>query len=1036
MKKQTLKGAMAFACRLRYLVLIALLQIAFTNQTFAQSLKVSGTLKDNKGNPLQGVSVSVKGSQSGTTTDIDGKFNISVPNAQSILVYSLVGYGSKEQTVGTNTSISIALSEKPSDLDDVVVIGYGQSVARKNLTASVSTVTAKQIEERQPVSLFDALQGQAAGVLVSTENGEPNATGNIQIRSASTLNGGNGPLYVIDGIISENGNFLNPADIETIEILKDIASTAIYGARGANGVIIVTTKRGKEGRPMISANFYHLFGKLAHKLRTISADELRFYRRMRGDGNAGGNVDSTNPYLNADNDYQDLLFKTAHKQVASLSIGGGQKGMSYYAGLTYTDDRSIVLNSWAKRVQSKMNLSYSPNKKLTVSHTLAFSWSNGNVIPVGNSAKQVFERNPWTSIYRPDGTLAGYVESKRNPVAQALLNKNVDNDFVTQFNTTLMYNITKDLKFTTLFNAQLDNTSNKSFTPSSLTNGGTGDALGSNSSGKRFYWETQAYFNYTKRIGQHSITALAGFSADRRKSDNYTIGLYKYLSEEINTSAAATIDLTKTSTTASANSDASLFGRLGYSYAGKYILQGTYRRDGSSRFGDVNKWGNFYSGSAAWRFTDESFMKWTKGFLRDGKFRFSYGTAGNDRISDYPSYTLVEFGQYYNGLNGATPSTTLGNNKIQWESTTTTNYGLDLTFLNGRLTFSADYYIKTTNDLLYKANLPSETALDFVNINLGSIRNKGLELALTGTPIITKNFKWDISANVTFPTGFITKLNNGTSFTSGKYIIREGGKIGDFFLWKNLGVYQWDASNAYNDKGTRLTPQLDAAGVPIANAYLLDGKTYSGTVFTKSRNGIKLQGGDTEWLDLNNDNVIDDNDKAVVANATPDYFFGITNTFNYKNFSISCLFNGQVGNDIYNSVANGQNTFSSTYSPPVWDAALYSWQKQGDVSKWPLFSRKDTRGAISNGYNSLYIEDGSFIRLSSVRFSYSLVPKVAKKIGLRSATIFAYTNNPLTWTDYSWYDPELNSSNALQQGDDNGKYPRRRELGLGVNINL
>lgn len=1017
--------------------LLLLLQCFCAMPAMAQSVTVSGTVKNAKGEALKGVSVNVKGSSTGTTTNEQGNFTIGVTNTSAVLVFSYVGYGSKEETVGKQTSFDITMTEGGNALDEVVVIGYGGSLRKRDLGGSIATVGAKQIGERQPVTLFDALQGQAAGVLVTNDNGDPAGQGTVQIRGASTINSGNGPLYVIDGIISDNANFVNPADMQSIEILKDASSVAIYGARGANGVILITTKRGKEGKPMVNVNYNHVVGKLAHKLRTTTADELRYYRKMRGDGNNGINVDSVNPYLNADNDYQDLLFRTANKDVLGVSLSGGARGVNYYGSVNYTDDRSIVINSWIKRIQSKINVSYQATPKLSVSHSLAFAWQTGNNVPIGTSARQVFERNPWTSIYKPDGNLASYVESKRNPVAFALLNKDVDNNYLIQFNTTLNYQILKDLKFTTLFNAQHENETNKSFTSSYLTSGGTGDAIGSNAFGKEFYWEYQAYLNYKKTIrDDHELTGLLGFSVDRKRTDGFLISMYRYLSEEINTSNAGIIDLTKTRTTATANSDASVFARLGYSYQGKYILQGTYRRDGSSRFGTANKWGDFFSGSIAWRFSNEKFMDWAAGFLQDGKLRYSIGKSGNDRVGDYPSYSLMEFGQqYYNGNSAASESLTLGNPDIQWETTTSANYGVDLTFLKGRLNFTADYYVKTTKDLLYDASLPKESGKSVVVVNLGTIQNTGLEFTLSGTPIVTKNFSWDLSGNISFQEGRIKKLANSTPFITEQWLIREGGKIGDFYLWKNLGVYQWNESNAYDQQGNKLTPVLDGDGKPNGSYTDGTGKNYAGTVYQKSRNGIILEGGDTEWLDLNNDGLIDDVDKVICGNAIPDYYFGVSTTIRYKNFSLNVLFNGQIGNKLYNYVRNDQNRNNSTYSPPIWDAILYSWKQQGDVSQYPLFSRKDARGGMSLGYNSLYLEDGSFIRLASTRLNYNLESKWTKRMKLMAASVFLYGSNLLTWTNYTWYDPEFSSS-GLTIGLDNGKYPKRREVGVGINVNF
>ncbi|MFL5774202.1 MAG: SusC/RagA family TonB-linked outer membrane protein, partial [Flavisolibacter sp.] len=598
------------------------------------------------------------------------------------------------------------------------------------------------------------------------------------------------------------------------------------------------------------------------------------------------------------------------------------------------------------------------------------------------------------------------------------------------------YTITRDLKFTTLFNAQLENETNKQFSPSSLTSGGTGDATGSNTFDKTVSWEVQGYFNYNKRLGgNHQVSGTAGLSADKWRDDYYTVAMNRYVTETYNTTGAGNIDLTKTRTTAAARTDASFFARLGYNYGSKYILQGTYRRDGSSRFGMRNKFGNFFSGSAAWRFTEEKFMDWTRSVLHDGKFRFSTGKTGNDAIGNYASYTVMTFGQYYNGVIGAGINSTLGNDLIQWETTYTTNYGLDLTFLKGRLTFSADYYTKITKDLLYRDELAKETGGSNVTVNIGSIRNRGLEFTLQGTPIAAKNLNWDISGNVSFQRSRIEELANHASFIAGnKWLIREGGRLGDFYLWKNLGVYQYDASNAYATDGRKLDARNVSADGKTAD-YYLEGKPYAGTIKRISRNGIILQGGDTEWLDSDNNGIIDENDKVNYGNGLPDFFFGITNTVRYKNFSLNFLFNGQFGNRIYNLVANQQNENRSTYTPPIWDAVLTSWKKQGDISVYPYFNRRDDRGSISTGYNSLYIEDGSFIRLSSVRLNYNLDQRIAKAVRMKNASVYVYGNNLLMWTNYSWYDPEF-SSKGLTIGEDNGKYPKRREVGVGVNVNF
>jgi len=1026
---------------LKALMLLVLLQI-LGSATYAQTIKVTGTVTDVKGEPLPGVSVKLKGTAVGTSTAANGKYSLMVPGSSSVLSFTFIGYVHQDQTVGAKTIINIKMAEDQSSLDEIVVTGYGQSVKKRDLTGSISSVSSKDIEERQPVTLFDALQGMAAGVLVTNDSGDPAGQGTIQIRGASTINAeGNGPLYIIDGIMSADAEFVNPTDIESIEILKDASSTAIYGARGANGVILITTKSGKDGKPLINGTYTSTYAKLAHKLRTTTADELRMYRAYRGNGN-GASVDSLNPYLNADNDFQDLLFRTGRKQVMNLSLSGGKSGNKYYGSLNYLNNDAIILNSRLKRLQAKVNVDNKLTSNLKISNNLAFAYQNGNEIPVGNTAKQVFEKNPWTSIYRPDGSLAGYVESKRNPVAYALLYQDVDNNYTAQYNMRVEYDFLKSLKFTTLFNGTLNSNSTDTFSPASLTQGGTGDATGTNFFYRKFGWEYQAFLTYNRTFGKdHVFSALGGFSADRNKTDTYNVGMFNYLSEAINTSNAGTIDLTKVRTAANAASSASFFSRANYSFKGKYLAQTSYRRDGSSKFGVNNQYGNFFSGSAAWRFSDEKFMSWSKKFLVDAKLRYSIGQTGNDAISGAAQYTLMDFGeQYYNGYSAAAESISMGNSKVQWESATMSDIGLDLTLLKGRMTFTADYYSKITANLLYNNEIPKEAGKSKSVINLGKIQNTGLEFTLGGTPVSNKNFSWNVTGNISFTKGIVKELANHVPYQAGNiFYLYEGGSIGDMYVWKNLGVYQYDVSNAYDAQGRKLTPE----GITIntekntstAAGYSLNGQPYTGTVYQKKRNGVVLQGGDTEWLDVNNDGIIDDSDIVIGGNGIPKYFFGFNNTFRYKRFSLNFLFNGQVGNSIYNAVKNGQNTNSSTYSPPTYDAILGSWQKQGDIAQYPLFTRKDDRGSIKNGYNSLYIEDGTFIRLSSVRLSYSVNPKLLTKVGVKSAQIYLFGTNLATWTNYSWYDPEF-SSKTLEIGVDNGKYPKMREAGFGINVNF
>jgi len=1020
------------------LLLFGLLHL--TLMVHAQTISVTGSVKDPKGLPVSGVSVTVKGSNQGTTTNENGVYTISVPSAASVLVITNIGFVTKEEIVGGRTRINVILATKSNDLDDVVVIGYGQTVKKRDLAGAISSVNSKQIQERQPLNLFDALQGQAAGVLIVNDGGgAPGAEGSIQVRGPSTLNGGNGPLYIVDGVINENGASINPADIESVEVLKDAASASIYGARSANGVILITTKRGKEGKPRIDLTYTNVFGKLAHKLPQSNSAEVREFRRIQStnpSGGTGGNTDSLNPSFNADNDLQDLLLgNLAQRKEAKLGVSGGAQKLSYYTSLNYLDDKSIILNSYIKRIQSRINVDFQASKKFKYSNNISFYWQRGNEIPVGRTVNVVFDRPAYSLIYYPDGTLTGYIGSKRNPVSNALYEKNILQTFQAQFNNQIVYEFYKDLRLTTLFNAKLSNGQLTYFSPRYIDDNKF-DNKGVNEMTKTFRWEWQSYLNYNKTLGDHAITGLLGVSADRQRYDEFHLETTQNVSEEIYVTISDYLTQTNTYTTATANSTASLFGRLSYSYKGRYMVNSSYRRDGSSRFGAKSKWGNFLSVSGAWRFSDEKFMDWAAGVLDDGKVRASYGQLGNDRLEDYGSYSRINFDDNYNAIGGAGLSSTFGNPYLQWESTEQQNYGADLSFLKGRLRITADYYIKTTHDLLYKRPLPAETGFGGLNVNLGTIENRGLEFSVNALPVANRNFSWNVMGSISFERGKIKQLGDHIPFIAGnKWYVEEGGRIGNFYGWRNLGVYQYDVSNAYTEDWQRLTPVDVSPDGKTAAYYTLNGEKYSGIVRSLYGGGSKLKGGDTEWKNMNGDSVIDDADRRITGNGTPNFYLGIINTFSYKQFSVTFLFNASFGAKVYNTLLYNANNPSNTGAGNP-ELVYNVWRKQGDIARYPYYPAKDDRGSLRKDGNSVYIEDGSFIRLSSVKFSYSLKPSIANRIFVKGLTIYLFGTNLITWTNYRGYDPEFSASNALTPGDDTGKYPKRREAGFGVNVNF
>jgi len=1040
---------------LRLLLMLPVLLLMFSASVYAQSaIKVTGTVVDNKSEPVIGATIKVKGTPVGTVTDVNGHFAISVPNAQAVLVISYIGLNAKEEVVGTRTVINVKLEDNSTNLNEVIVTGYGGAVTKSDLVGSIGSISAKQLQERQPTSIADALEGQIAGVQAVTDGGDPLSQGTIQIRGTSTIGAGIGPLYVIDGVLNDDASFLNPQDIQSIEVLKDAASISIYGVRGANGVILITTKGGKEGPARIAVNYYHLFGKLAHKLQTTSSKDLTYYRRVENGGAGTGaavNPDSVSVFDNQDNDYQDLLYRTGNKDNINLSISGAGKGLTYYLGLNYFNDRSIIINSYAQSFTTLFNVDYQASDQFKITNHMSVGYITGNAVDVGNTASTVFQRNPWVSLYRPDGSLAGYVESKRNPVAYALLAENVPTTYIVQDNIAGNYQIYKDLRFTASFDARLDDYGRQTFIPLSITSGALGPNTGSTATDNKLSYEIQTYFNYNKTIAKdHVVSATLGYSRDHHRDDGISIGLQNYLSEAVRLSSGADLaPAAQTTTVPTYYATESVFARAQYAYKDKYIVNGTFRRDGSSRFGPENEFGNFGAFGAAWRFSAEPFMAWSKPFLDDAKLRYSIGSVGNDKLSsDFLYSTLLNFGAglpanpsnsgIYNGNNAAYISPVLGNPTLHWEETITSNYGMDLTMFNGRLTVTPEYYFRKTNGLLSSQPLPEETGLKSGAINLGNIQNNGFELTISGTPIAKKDFTWNVNFNATWQNAaLITYLNPTATAVQGSYLIKTGGHVGDFYLLKNEGVYRWDVSNAYDAAGNMLTPVgVNAAGTTATGYLEPDGSNYTGAIRKMTRNGKVLNGGSTIWQDTNNDGVIDENDRQVLGNGIPKALWGVTNFFTYKRFTFNVTFNAAFGNKVYNSIANSLNVESSNYTPPTVAAIYNSWIHPGDIAIYPNMSGgvKDTYGSIANGENSLYLENGSFIRLTSAKLTYNLPASLISKIKARTFNLYVYGNNLLTWTNYSWYDPEFTVTNFLQPGLDTGKYPRRRELGFGLNI--
>jgi len=480
----------------------------------------------------------------------------------------------------------------------------------------------------------------------------------------------------------------------------------------------------------------------------------------------------------------------------------------------------------------------------------------------------------------------------------------------------------------------------------------------------------------------------------------------------------------------------SVFARLGYAYKGRYLFNSNFRADASSRFGKDNKWGYFPSASLGWRFSDETFMDWSRRYLDDGKFRISYGAIGNDNIGPYNAIQTYVFGSnYYNGISGVGPNTTFGNSTLAWESVHQFNVGMDLTFLKGRISFNVDYYDKITKNLLYSAPLSSNTGFNTVKVNVGAIENKGVEFVLSGYPIRNRNLQWNVSYNMSINNNTVKELYGGTDLLPGSpnvWKVSVGGRLGDFYGYRALGVYAYDQSNAWTpDYLHQLTPVFNNN---VFSGYSLDGKPYTGDVKRMYTNGLPSMGGDMIWQNTNVDSVIDDNDRIILGNAQPKWIAGISNLVTYKQFTLSFSFYVSWGGSIYNNARAQLNLNATTNVTPEPDYIHGAWWHQGDVTIYPV-AKNNSLGNGRDG-SSLYIEDASFIRLRNVRLSYDLPKKIMSKIKIDGLSVFVFGNNLLTWTNYTWYDPEISLGSALSPGLDSGRFPRKREFGGGININF
>lgn len=1072
---------------------LLLLALCSQNQVHAQSRVITGTVTSSENKqPAAGVTVSVKGTRFATTTDNQGSFKITVDSKATILVFTSVSFVSYEAAIGDKSTIDVELQTDTKSLNDVVVIGY-QTVRRKDLLASVSSVGAKDLKDIPINSAAEALNGRLAGVTATTAEGSPDADIRIRVRGGMSITGDNSPLYIVDGVQVENGlSTISPQDIQSIDVLKDAAATAIYGARGSNGVIVITTKSGKPGKLVLSYNGYVGVKELARKLDVLSPYEFLVYQSERSRGsstdsiafakNFGTTWDTLQNYKNVPAiDWQGEVFgRTGITTTHNISGSGGTNKVTYSFGYTYNNDKAIVINSNYKRHLFNVKGDYKITKNLKIGVGARYTFQDVLGAGVSDTKGSTYNRLRNAVKYRPflsstqdiddtdplNETNVGNGLNLYNPIA--LANSEYRRKTTGTYNVTafLSYNITKNLSFKSTvgydYNKVADRQFFDSLTPYSIIQGARKPIASLDTTAKTTLTNSNVLTFSVKGFKKiHDFDFLVGEETYDLKT---TIQSSLFRDYPLLTSPQTAFKQTNLATSftgypklgKSRYTSLSFFGRINYTLLSRYLLSFDLRADGASKFIPGKQWGYFPAGSIAWRVKNEKFLK-NVNFIRDLKFRAGFGTVGNNRIADYLFLTTFSNdGRYYYGLNNqailAYYSGALVNENLKWESTVNRNFGVDISLLNGRLDLSVDIYRNTSKDLLL--NPPINPTFGYTSQlqNIGKTVNKGVEVQLNAI-LIKKpnNFNWTANFNVSFNRNRILALGvNQASFfpaaswgVSGQpadYIEKVGSPVGAIWGLVTAGFYKTDDFNYNTATGVyTLKP-----GVPTNTSII-------GTVMP----------GSIKFADLNNDGVVDiNNDRQIIGDPNPKCTGGLNQQFTWKQWDLSLFMNFSIGNDVYNankieltnSYSNNSNMLAIMENrwktvTATGQTALYingSGQAVGiapdllnelnkNATIWqPL---KSSNAAFFT--HSWAIEDGSFLRINNVSIGYTM--PVKKLAGMKMSKLrFYFTGNNLAiFTKYTGYDPEVSVRNSpLTPGLDYSAYPKSRSYIFGVNASF
>ena len=1030
----------------------------------AQRAKISGTVKDESGTPLPGVTVLVEGTTTGTVTDIDGNFSIEAAEGQA-LIFSFIGLQRQRIIAGAASILEVVMVTEENKLEEFVVVGYG-TLQKKDITGAVSTISSEEIKDQPVASIDQAIAGRMAGVIVTQATGAPGGGASVRIRGAGSLSAGNEPLYVVDGFPVTNDfdqrnnplNTINPNDIDNIQVLKDASATAIYGSRGSNGVILITTKSGKSGMSKIDLSISTGVQQVEKTLDVLNATEFAHYineSRNNAWVNSGPGRSASDPnsarlnnvmYLLPDvfsnpeslgegTDWQNEIFRTAQMSNYQLNFSGGNDKTKYFVSGGYLSQDGVIINSDLKRYSFRVNVESQMNKRVKVGANItpSYTFSNQSLAEGnwqgGGIIQSAITAGPHLTPYDEFGNYTKIT-------GQGIGTSEVDNPvkiakeyFHEQQNLRLLgtsfaeFSLVDNLKFKALVGADIRNFREDIFSSSIINPNSvnpTKPAVGTNGTSQVRNWLSEFTLSYNKSIGKHNFDAVLGYTVQQESLDVNRMTGTNFANDNIKTINAAGL-ITSATSTKEEWALISYLARVNYNYDDRYLLTATFRRDGSSRFGQDNRWGSFPSVSLGWRLSEEEFMS-DIDWISELRLRTSYGLTGNNFITNYGSIGLTGIENYPLGMNGGSVSngmrlSNIPNSKLGWERNSQTDVGIEIGLLQNRIYASADYYNKRTSDLLLNVPVPTLTGYSTALQNIGEIENKGFEFTVTSRNVVGA-FKWTTDLNFSTnnievialgPDGSPIISRQATSASAPTHITEIGSAPGSFYGYHVIGVYQ---------------NQEEIDNSPV----ILNG---NGTVQSKP--------GQLKFEDVNGDGVINANDRRVLGSPFPDFTWGMTNSFSYRNFDFAFTLQGVQGFEVLNAARRYYGNYAGSYN--VLASASNGWMSESDQGDGvsPKIDRNFNGYAgstVVNNITSLFVEDGSFLRIRNITLGYNMPLSLLEKAKLSSARLSFTVQNAYTFTDYEGYNPEVSAQGGspLVPGVDAGGYPLARTFMFGLNV--